>query len=67
MKGRRGRNRDGRPTTRERGLAVSTNRLVPVWTTDDFRRAVMAARALAAPHRDDVAPVIDIRTRQRLA
>jgi hypothetical protein len=40
---------------------------VPVWTTDDFRRAVMAARALAAPHRDDVAPVIDIRTRQRLA
>lgn len=67
MKGRRGRNRDGRPTTRERGMAVSTNRLTVVWTPADLRKTMTDLIALAHPERDDVAPVIDIRTRQRLA
>lgn len=64
MKGRRGRNRDGRPTTTERGKAVSDNRLTAVWTPEDFRRAVTDLRALAHPDRGEVAPVIDIRTRK---
>lgn len=38
-----------------------------IWTPEDFRRTVIQLRALAAPERADVAPVIDIRTRQRIA
>lgn len=38
-----------------------------IWTPEDFRRTVIQLRALAAPERDSLAPVIDIRTRERLA
>lgn len=64
MKGRRGRNRDGRATTEREVTAVSDNRLTAVWTPEDFRRAVTDLRALAHPDRGEVAPVIDIRTRK---
>jgi len=38
-----------------------------IWTPDDFRAVVTALRALGAEERDEPAPVIDIRTRERLA
>lgn len=59
--------RDGQPTTRERAIAVSNDDLRPIWTGADFRATVTALRAAAAPERDEVAPVIDIRTRKRIA
>jgi len=46
---------------------VNENHLRPVWTTDDFRRMVTAIRAVHALDRDTTAPVIDIRTRERIA
>jgi hypothetical protein len=39
----------------------------PIWTPDDFRATVTQIRALAAPERATAAPVIDIRTRERIA
>lgn len=39
----------------------------PIWTPDDFRRTVIQMRALAFPERATAAPVIDIRTRERIA
>lgn len=39
----------------------------PIWTTDDFRATVTQLRALAADERDQLAAVIDICTRERLA
>jgi hypothetical protein len=47
--------------------AVNENHLRPVWTPDDFRRMVTAIRAVHAVNRDTTAPVIDIRTRERIA
>jgi len=38
-----------------------------IWTPDDFRAVVTALRALGAEEHDEPAPVIDIRTRERLA
>ena len=46
---------------------MSGNDFEPIWTGADFRATVTALRAAAAPERDDVAPVIDIRTRKRIA
>jgi hypothetical protein len=46
---------------------VNENDLRPIWTTADFREAVMLARALSKPDLGVVAPVIDIRTRERIA
>lgn len=46
---------------------MSDIRLTAVWTPADFRAAVTDLRALAYPERDQVAPVIDIHTRERLA
>jgi hypothetical protein len=43
------------------------NTFQPIWTTADFRRTVIAFRAAAAYEYADVAPVIDIRTRARIA
>jgi hypothetical protein len=43
---------------------VSNIRLTPVWTPAEFRAMVTDLRALAAPERDDLAPVIDINTRK---
>jgi hypothetical protein len=45
---------------------VSKIRLTPVWTPAEFRAMVTDLRALAAPERDEVAPVIDINTRRRI-
>jgi hypothetical protein len=56
-----------RPVHHERGNAVNENDLRPIWTTADFREAVMLARALSKPDLGVVAPVIDIRTRERIA
>jgi hypothetical protein len=52
------------PPRRERD---AVNRFEPIWTTDDFRRTVTEARALAEPDLAVLATVIDIRTRERLA
>lgn len=65
MIGRRGVRRDGRVHPMKRGNEVDVNNLI--WTPDDFRRTVTQLRALAAPERAEIAPVIDIRTRERLA
>ena len=46
---------------------MSNNDFHPIWTGADFRAAVTALRALASPEYDEVAPVIDIRTRRRIA
>jgi len=43
---------------------VSDYRISAIWTPADFRRAVTDLRALAYPERDQLAPVIDIRTRK---
>lgn len=43
------------------------NNFKPIWTTDDFRKSVIAFRAAAAYEYANAAPVIDIRTRQRIA
>lgn len=43
------------------------NRFQPIWTTYDFRKSVIAFRAAAAYEYTNAAPVIDIRTRERLA
>lgn len=56
--------RDGPSPPRERENAVSINRLTVIWTPADLRQAATQLRALGAPERDDVAPVIDIRTRK---
>ena len=61
--GRRGGHRDG-PAHYETETAVSKIRLTPVWTPAEFRAMVTDLRALAAPERENVAPVIDIRTRK---
>lgn len=66
MKGRRGRNRDGRAHHREGVNAVSTKNLTVIWTPDDLRAAVTAIRALGEPELAAVAPVIDIKTRKRI-
>lgn len=47
------------------GTAVDKHKII--WSSDDFRRTVTQLRALAAPERAHVAPVIDIRTRERIA
>ena len=39
----------------------------PIWTPADFRATVTQIRAMAAPERATIAPVIDIRTRERIA
>lgn len=41
--------------------------LHPIWTGSDFRAVVTALRALGAPERAQLAPVVDIRTRERIA
>lgn|GEM_PF-2605499 len=49
---------------------MNDNQFRPVWTPDDFsefRRIVTAIRAAHAADRDTIAPVIDIRTRERIA
>jgi hypothetical protein len=53
---------------------VNIDELRAIWTrddfretSDDFRRMVTAIRAVHAVDRDTTAPVIDIRTRERLA
>lgn len=66
MNGRRCVNTDGLPTTRERDRAVSNRDITAVWTPEDFRAAVIELRALAFPDRDQLAPVIDITTRERI-
>ena len=38
-----------------------------IWTPDDFRALATACRAAAAPELPTAAPVIDIKTRERLA
>jgi hypothetical protein len=38
-----------------------------IWTPDDFRALATACRAAAAPELATAAPVIDIKTRERLA
>jgi hypothetical protein len=38
-----------------------------IWTPDEFRALAAACRAAAAPELPTAAPVIDIRTRERLA
>ncbi len=43
------------------------NKLNPIWTPDDFRALATACRAAAAPELPTAAPVIDIKTRERLA
>ena len=43
---------------------MSKDRLTVAWTPAEFRAVVTDLRALAAPERQDVAPVIDIRTRK---
>lgn len=43
------------------------SRFKPIWTPDDFRALKMAVFAAAAPERAELAPVIDIRTRERIA
>lgn len=67
MKGRRGRNRDGLVHRNNRGDAVNRQDLTVIWTPEDLRAAVTAARALAEPDLGVVAPVIDITTRERIA
>lgn len=64
MIGRRGAHRDGRVHPIKRGNEVDPT---TIWTPEDFRRTVIQLRALAAPEGDSLAPVIDIRTRERLA
>lgn len=46
---------------------MNTDHLKPIWSTDDFRDIVIALRALGEPDLGVVAPVIDIRTRERIA
>jgi hypothetical protein len=46
---------------------VNRDDLRPIWSTSDFRDVVIALRALGAPDLGVIAPVIDIRTRQRIA
>lgn len=46
---------------------MSNNDFRTIWTGEDFRATVTALRALEAPERDQLAPVIDIRTRERIA
>jgi len=43
------------------------NGFQPIWTTADFRRTVIAIRAAATYEYADAAPVIDIKTRERIA
>jgi len=57
--------RDGLPTTTERENAV--NKYQSIWTPDDFRALATACRAASAPELPTAAPVIDIKTRERLA
>jgi hypothetical protein len=47
--------------------AVNMDELRAIWTQDDFRGMVTAIRAVHAVDRDTTAPVIDIRTRERIA
>lgn len=42
------------------------DKLKVIWSGDDFRRTVTEMRALAAPELAVLAPVIDIRTRERI-
>ena len=46
---------------------MNTDHLKPIWSTSDFRDVVIALRALGEPDLGVLAPVIDIRTRQRIA
>lgn len=46
---------------------MNTDDLRPIWSTNDFRDIVIALRALGTPEYADVAPVIDIHTRARIA
>ncbi len=46
---------------------MSKHSLRPIWTPDDFRQLVQAARAELAPQRAELARVIDIRTREVIA
>lgn len=46
---------------------MSRDKFKQIWSTEDFRAAVTELRALAVAERPDIAPVIDIRTRERIA
>jgi len=46
---------------------VSDREFTVIWTPADLRALVTAARASAAPELAIVAPVIDIKTRERIA
>jgi hypothetical protein len=46
---------------------VNTDDLKPIWSTSDFREMVALLRAWESPEYADVAPVIDIHTRARIA
>jgi hypothetical protein len=46
---------------------VNIDDLKPIWSTSDFRETVMLLRAWESPEYADVAPVIDIHTRARIA
>ena len=54
-------------STTERGTAVNREDLSAIWTPGDFRDMVMAIRAVPAPELASIAPVIDIKSRERLA
>lgn len=67
MNGRRWVNTDGLTTTRKRERAVIKKNLTAVWTPEDFRAAVIELRALVAAEHNNLAPVIDITSRERIA
>ena len=46
---------------------MNTIDLKPICSTSDYRDIVIALRALGVPEFADVAPVIDIHTRARIA
>lgn len=46
---------------------MSDRNLTVIWTPADLRAAVTAIRAMGQPYLGVVAPVIDIRTRERIA
>jgi hypothetical protein len=46
---------------------MSGNDFRPIWTGADFRATVTAIRAADAPELGVTAPVIDIKTRKRIA